>query len=175
MALANVDSPNGFRPYKWGGKGFVKRVRRVVASGRSKDLMVGDAYKLDSSGQASRATADDDVIRGIVETIDLAPKSGEGPESQDYIPAADAGAIVGIEDPDVLFEVQSTTAAVTDIGKDVDISDADGNTTLAQSRQQVLGSSLGSGDQFRFMEPIDRPDNSYGAFCRIAVRLLQTL
>lgn len=177
MALDNVDSPRGFSLIRSGRGESVNRVERVVDGTVARTLAVGDCYQLDASGQASRAEADD-TVRGVVESIVLAPVVGsaEGPVSQHYLPASTAGKIIGIEDPRAKFEVQITTMAVTDEEKLADHVDGAASATLGQSRQELDGSTLGTGDQFRVHAKVDSPaDNAYGANCRVICSLQNVL
>ena len=174
--MANQDSPLGFRLFRHGGKRAPTVIARAVLAGRTHDLMVGDAYNVNG----------DDVIRtpagtrasGIVVGIDLAPKSGssQGPESQDYIPAADAGIILGCEDPDAEFEVQFDEAydADTHLGQTFDLINTDGNQALAQSRQELDASTVhASNGEFRLIGTVDRVDNDLTlADCQVVVRLV---
>ena len=178
MPLANVNSPRGFTLYQPGGKREVKRIERHVLASRGSDLMVGDAYTLDSGNNASKATAGDPVY-GIVEGIQVAPiaASPQGPVSQDYIPAADSGDIIGIEDPDAVFNVQVTTIDITTQGNaKANLLDAPGSEALRRSRQEIDGGTLGAGTQFQVLGLVPSPaDNASGAFAQIMVRMLQTL
>lgn len=184
MGYANNSTYFGFHPYRHGGSREPMRVRRVVAASRSADLMVGDAYSLDASGQASRAGGADTtptVVKGIVEAIELNPiaASPNGPVSQDYIPAADAGAIIGIEDEDALFLVKMTTAAVSDTGKTFDLTNAGVSVLgplLRKSQQAGDGATLGTGTQFVMHEIADRPtNNTAGAYVDVVCSILTAL
>lgn len=154
---------------------MARAIRRPVLGARAKDLMVGDAYTLDAAGTASRATANSDTIKGIVLGIDLNPiaASPQGPVSQDFVPATEAGAILGCEDNDAEYEVMiDTFVAAADILGNCELVDADGDTTLAQSRQSIKRGNA----QFRLIELKDSPaDNAAGAFARVIVRLLTTM
>lgn len=173
MPIANVAAPRGFLLYGQGGAQGVHRVRRRVAAGRSKDLMPEDAYHILTDGTVRRAVTGGEV-NGIVEGIVLnSPNSGV--ESQDYIPAADAGYIIGIEDPLALFRVQtSDDFEETNIGDTCDVVDADGSQTLSQSRQKV--GSFGGGTDFRVVDLVrDTASNAFGTNAWLVVRMLLTL
>lgn len=182
MPLTPQNSPTGFRLWQPGGQGNAQRRRRPVLANRAKDLMVGDAYVLDAGGNASRLTAaaDDGAPIGIVEGIDLNPigASPQGPVSQDYIPAAEAGAIIGIEDDQAVFEVMDADAlgfvAATDTGKDAAILDADGSQQFRRSRQSIVTDAVNK--QFYIIglvpSPADNPDAV--PFNRVLVRVRNT-
>lgn len=162
MSLANVQAPRGFALARNVGKMSPPRTERPVAAGRTLDLMVCDAYSLDAGGNAVVAEGTEGtpgVVKGIVELIVLRaiPRSPEGPVSQDYIAADEDGNIVGIEDHNAIFLVQTSGAYVnpTDNGKLVDLVNSAPNTTLAQSRQAIDSATLGSGTQFITVAPDD--------------------
>lgn len=174
MPLANVNSPRGFTLFRGGGKREPRRQRRTVSAGRGTTLMIGDAYVDAGDGTVTRSTSNADTIIGIVEGIDLAPIAAapDDSASQDYIPAADAGAIIGIEDQDAEFVVQIDTCAMPgDLGAACEIVDSAGSTTLRQSRQSV---TKGAG-QFMLMDLLQNPaDNGAGPFAKVIVRLRTT-
>src|SRR5215472_10314061 len=117
MAFANANRPNGFDPSRSNGKTQLVSKPRPVAASRtpvgaaaSADLAIGDAYALDANGNAYHAGSDA-TVRGIVRGFRFqasgAVMGGQGPVSIDFLPAANAGTIEGIEDPSAEFEVQA--------------------------------------------------------------------
>ncbi len=176
MPLANVDAPMGFRLLKQGGKREVRRTTRVVVDAEN-DLMIGDAYIDNGDGTVKRATAANATVVGIVEGIVLnpIPASPNGPVSQDYIPLAQGGSIIGIEDADAEFEVMSEDAVDTLVpGITMQLVDVDGSRLLRQSRQSVNATPVGP---FVFLGSKDSPaDNDpTAAFCRVVVRVAATV
>lgn len=172
MALANVNAPRGFTLLRTGGKTDPVRRERTATGA----LAMGDAYKLDANGNATRVSSGSDVVKGIVEGFVLQglAASPSGPESIDYLASTETGSIIGIEDPTAEFVVQATTFASSDIGKNADISDSAPNAALRRSRQQVDGGSLGSGDQVKVLGLLDSPaDNAFGSYAKVVVKLLQ--
>jgi len=167
MPLANQDTPFGFKLYR-SSKVGVHRQNRTASAGRAKDLMVGDAYKDAGDGTVVRATANNDTILGIVEGIKVNPiaASPQGPVSQDYIPAADAGEIIGIEDKDAEYMVQIDDSTGEAPGTAVGLVDADGSQLFRQSRQTVAT----AGTQFTVTEIPLRADNQAGLLAKIIVR-----
>lgn len=174
MPLANVNSARGFTLFRGGGKREPRRVTRDVSASRGTTLMIGDAYVDAGDGTVTRSTSNADTIIGIVEGIVLNPIAGSPQDSasQDYIPAADAGSIIGIEDQDAEFVVQADTVAIPgDIGSSFELVDAAGSVPLRQSRQSVTK----GGAQFMLSSLLDNPaDNAAGAFAKVIVRLRQT-
>lgn len=178
--MANTNAPMGFRLYQFGGKRAPKTIERSVAAARADDLFPGDAYELDTNGLAIRAVAAN-TAHGIVMGISLNPKSGstQGPESQDYIPLADAGAIIGCEDPDAIFEVQldAPYVAADMLGFTFDLLNTDGDQALGQSRQQLDATTVhASAGEFKLVGTPDRVDNDTSLDNpKVLVRLIHTL
>jgi hypothetical protein len=185
MAYANVSSPNGFIPLLGDNIKSAKTIKRPVAATRTvlsgateTILSLYDAYTLDASGNAKHA-GPNDVVYGIVAAIVLAPlpsiMNANGPISQDQILAADAGTIIGIEDPSVYFEVQTDTFAAANRDGLFNLLDALSSTLFRQSRQS-LNVGGGAGVQFRAIDIVPRPtDNALGANARVFVKLAQAV
>lgn len=185
MAYANQSNPDGFHPSQGDAIKSAKTMRRPVLSGRVATasateviISIGDAYTLDANGNAKHA-GPNDVVFGIVHTIELAPvtsiMNSQGPVSQEQLQSTDAGAIIGIEDPVVLFEVQADTFAVANINGLFNLADALANALFRQSRQS-LSVGGGAGVQFRALDIINRPtDNAYGNNARVLVKLAQAV
>ena len=99
---------------------------------------------------------------------------GQGPVSIDYLPAATAGVVLGIEDPSTMFEVQTDTFASGNRGGNFNLADTAPDPVLRQSRQ-TLSIGGGIGTQFKAIDIVNRPtDNALGQYARVAVRLIQT-
>jgi hypothetical protein len=184
MGYSNVSRPMGFSPLKPLGKENSANVPRPVpairtpASGgnASTDIAIGDAYALDSNGNAYRA-GPNDVVKGIVIGLRFLASSlvmgGQGPVSNDYLLAGSTGTIIGCEDPYVEFMVQADTFAATNINGHFNLADAAPDSTLSQSRQTInIGGGLGN--QFEAQDIVQSfADNAYGTNARIIVRMLQ--
>lgn len=173
--MANTDKRNGFQPITSGGR-QTRRARRNVDSSNSNTIMPGDAYIIEADGNVTRATAGNVTCVGIMEAVDL-PGAGiaEGPTTYDYVPAAVALHIIGIEDEQAEFAV-TTTAAITaddyDAGALVDLVDTTGNVPLRQSRQAVGDAG---GDQFKLIRPLEIyiPNyDQYAAFATVVVKMI---
>lgn len=185
MGYANVSAPNGFKPYSGDAIKSAKTMRRPVLSGRVATasateviLSVMDAYTLDANGNAKHA-GPNDVVYGIVHAIELNPvtsiMNAQGPVSQDQLAASDAGAIIGIEDPSVWFEVQTDTFATANKNGLFNLLDALSSTLFRQSRQS-LNIGGGAGVQFRAVDIVNRPtDSSFGANARVYCKLAQAV
>ena len=183
MSYANTFGPNGFKPLMGDAIKSAKTIRRPVLANRAKTasatestLSKWDAYTLDANGNALHA-GPNDVVYGIVLAIELeavpSVMNGQGPVSVDQLLITMAGAIIGIEDPAVYFEVQTDTFATTNENGLYNLVDALANTLFRQS-QQSLGVAGGPGFQFRAIDIVNRPtDNAYGQYARAMVKLSQ--
>jgi len=183
MSYANVFAPNGFKPFMGDAIKSAKTIRRPVLANRAKTasatetiLSAGDAYTLDANSNALHA-GPNDVVYGIVLAIELEAvptiMNAMGPVSVDQILAAYSGAIIGIEDPSVYFEVQADTFATNNENGLYNLVDALANT-LFRIGSQSLGVAGGPGTQFRAIDIVNRPtDNAYGANARVIVKLSQ--
>jgi len=186
MPLANTHSPRGFHLFRHAGQREPKRVQRHAKADRVSNLMIGDAYTILADGTIARALGTDaqvGIVNGIIEGITLnpIPASTNGPVSQDYIAAADAGDVIGIEDGEALFETLVDTVIWPDnIGDLYDLTNVDGDSViLRQSRQYLDGA--GGGEQFKLMDIFDSPQQTIVASpgstleATVIVRLVQTL
>ena len=169
MGYANVSRLMGFMPYLPAGKvyGFITQRNIPITpttntgGNASLNLAIGDAYSLDSAGNAYRS----------------GPNDVQGPVSIDFYSSGGTAAstVLGCEDPTVMFSVQSDTFAQANIGMSVNLVDAAPDSTLRQSRQSVSISG-GVGTQFRVIDLVqDLAANAAGANAVIYVSLLQTI
>lgn len=181
MPLDNVNAPNGFitlasyEPDKVVQR-HVAANRAVVGAAASAALAIGDACGIDANGYAFHAGADV-AVRGIVVGFVLAPiptiMNSQGPISQDYLPATDAGDVLLIEDPNVEFLVYTDLFARTDEGGLFNLQDGAPNALFRQSIQ-ALDVSAGAGTQFKALRLDNSPaDNAYGNYARAVVKLAQ--
>ena len=170
--MANIDAPRGFLLARSGGKEPRRRIRNVDAD-NTRPLAIGDGYIIEAADGNITRSDSGEAPNGIVESFQVAAKSGEGPESIDYLPASTAGVVIGIEDSECEFEVQmADSVALTDFdaGQTVALKDTAPDATLRQSRQEV--DTLGGGD-LSLVGLVDRPQNAAGETnAKVLVRLL---
>lgn len=185
MGYPNRFAPNGFAPVNLEGIKSPVKARRPVVANRAQTasastaiLSVGDAYTLDANGNALHA-GPNDVVKGIVELIELEAvpnlMNSNGPVSVDQMLQAYFGAIIGIEDSRVFFEVQSNVFNTANIGALFNLNDTIAPSLLfRQSRQYLFVPTAGL--QFRSVDIAYRPtDNAYGVDARVIVRLAQAV
>lgn len=171
--LANRNGPMGFRIFQTKTPHPKTRSRDTVAS-MPHDLMVGDAYTVDANGAIDDRAAAGEVVRGIVMGFEIEPIAAypQGPLSKDYIPSGTGGKVIGCEDPEAIFVVQATTFALSNSIQMADLLDANGDTGLRQSRQELDDGTFGSGTQFQIMGLAPSPaDNAVGAYAKVLVKL----
>jgi hypothetical protein len=182
MPLANVFAPMGFLPLDELAVNHVKKrpvaaTRSAVGAAASAAIAIGDAYALDAGGFAYHAGADA-VVRGICIGFELRPvasiMNGNGPISQDFLPATDSGSLLGVEDGTSTFMCWSDNV-VGFVQANADglfaLHDVAPDALFRQSRQ-YLDVNAGAGTQFRAIDKIDSPaDNAYGPACRVMVKL----
>ena len=187
MGYANVFRAMGFNPYLPAGKTQGFTIARNIPTtpttntggNGSLNLAIGDAYALDVAGNAYRA-GPGDTVRGICIGFRFLANptvmGGQGPVSIDFYTSGTAAAtVLGIEDPTVMFSVQSDTWAVADNGMSINLVDAAPDSTLRQSRQSVSVLN-GVGTQFRIIDIVQSlADNATGANAQIYVSLLQAI
>ncbi len=118
--------------------------------------------------------------------------NGNGPVSIDYITGTLSAAVllIGIEDNDVNFSVQSDTFAASGVGKLYNLLDVAPDSLWRQSRQSInVGGGVGA--QFQAVDIVGgpgtfpggtnqnpamgNPDDAYGANAQIIVKMLQAI
>jgi len=184
----------GFVPYMPAGKRAGRVITRPIPDSRavnsggnaSTDLAIGDAYNIDGNGYVFRA-GPGDTVRGIVIGFvfqgNAMTMNGQGPISVDYImgtPPTTYGPhihwplVLGCEDAEMEFWVQSNGFVISQAGMLVNLNDATPpDPVYRQSRQWINTGAAGT--QFRVMGLVNSPaDNNFGPNARIFVRMLQT-
>jgi hypothetical protein len=177
--MSNTDKRNGFQPLTSAGIQTRRNIRTVTVAGNpTTDLAPGDAYIINADGTISRSTGVHDAVAGVVEAIELeavnAPFANQGPISYQYLPAATAGRVIGIEDFNMEFvAVAHTALALSDYdeGARVALLDQAPDTTLAQSRQAVDG--IDASGPFKLVRPLDQVNNDqFAQYAKVVVRLV---
>lgn len=149
--MANVDRPNGFRPVKTlSGRAWEGMIRTIgVADGE--DIFIGDIVNLES-GLADPGATNDAALLGVAvgfgkvdgDGVPLGPFNPTSLETRYYDDSASTHTewvcyYVPVED--VIFEAQTATALDLAVGATCDLSDAAGDETTGQSRQEITTSS----------------------------------
>lgn len=173
--MPNTDAPRGFQLVTNASKPGVIIRERITDSGSANSFMApGDAYTLGTNGRVTRADGTT-TVHGICIAVALATK--DGPVSYSYVPANTELRILGCEDPNAEFEVQSADAVADSmVGQYCNILDAPPFTQTGQSRQQVTDFNASpTGRNFLFTRLIQRPLNEPGSLAKIAVRMINAV
>lgn len=166
--MANVNAPFGFRPIKSmsGGQSLMVDYFRV-ASGTAR-IGKGDLVALQSSGNVARETSATAVGPWIgVSLIDTGGTIAAGGAIQ--IPVCC--------DPNAEYEVQGPTAALaqTDLFRIVQVNCGtapDSNTGI--SKNVLTNTAATAANGVRLLRLANRPDNAFGAYQVLEVRLNAT-
>lgn len=166
--MANVDAPFGFKPIKHlDGSEYNGQVNRYSIGTGEAALFVGDLVTLSGTSNTdgvpgiSRVAAGtgNPAIGAIVEFE--ADRENQGKTNH---PASTAGFALVADAPDVIYEAQATTIAVTDVGNNAPILATAGSTTTGTSAEEVDGSGyVGTTEQVRVLRVKQASDNEVGA------------
>ena len=179
--MANVSRVNGFNPIakatdgSTGGKVGYYFVQAADATA----IYIGDLVKLDGSSDATgipsvtKVAATTVPIVGAVVGVSIRPASGL--DTPQYRAATTARYVLVADDPQQVFEVQSSngTPAVTDVGFNAAYADAGGSTVTGMSGETVdIGSATTLNTaQLQIVGFSQRIDNEVGANAKMLVRI----
>jgi hypothetical protein len=182
--MANSNSPFGARLIgHLYGSTYNARIRQyVVDSNDATALYLGDFVKATGAGMANEygtqlpvatAAAAGDVLLGVV--VGFVPNPND--LSKQYRPASTLRTVLVCDDPNAVFEIQSTGATVAnDFGQNADISYVAGGTVWGTSATQLDHASLsGTNGQLRIFGMSQRVDNELGAYCKVTCMINEHL
>lgn len=161
--MANNNAPFGFKPIKALSGGSLQVNYYKVASSASR-IGKGDLVSLTSAGFIQRESS----------SVAVGPWAGVALIDSGTLAAGGIAKFPVCDDPSVIFEVQSSTAALatTDLNQiyKVNCSTApDSNTGISKN---VLTSTLATASNgVRMLRVVDRADNIVGASAVVEVRL----
>ena len=169
--MANVNSPNGFKPAYHMSGGTIRPSEFAIASGTNASIFSGDVVNL-SSGLVIQGTATGAPL-GVFAGVEYQATDGSVVFSKVWtadvatLGAANAKAYV-YSDPDIVYEAQSTgTPTQASIGTTNTISTTAGDSNTGRSKEGVTTTtSSGIATVVGF---VDRPDNSIGQYARVYV------
>lgn len=165
--MANVNAPFGFRPIKSMSGGQHTMVDYFkVASGASR-IGKGDLVELGANGVVARATSATAVGPWI--GVSMIDTGGSAPAGGIQLPVCC--------DPSSEYEVQGPTAtlAQTDLFRIVKVNCAtapDSNTGI--SKNVLTNTDATASNGVRLLRLANRPDNAFGAYQILEVRLNST-
>jgi hypothetical protein len=182
--MANVDRPNGFKLVKTFSGQPVNALIRSIGVADGEDIFVGDALNLESGLADPAATNDADLLGvavGFGKKNTMSQQAGDvNPDNLTTLFYDDSAnthtdwVVYYVPFSDGVFEVQTATALTLAIGATADLSDATGDSTSGQSRQEITTSSNAD---FIVVGTVDRPDNDstlvWGRYLVTAVKAEQ--
>tara|TARA_R110000803_G_scaffold79057_1_gene144444 strand:+ start:10182 stop:10739 length:558 start_codon:yes stop_codon:yes gene_type:complete len=170
--MANLDSPNGFRPVRHLTGGIIRAEEMPIASGEAAAIFSGDVVMALAGGTikvgtASAGSAATGIFNGCSYTdVDGSIKfSKHWPAGQ---VASDAVAYV-YADPMIVFAGQTAGDGVlADNGALLDLTATAGSTVTGRSAQEI-NQAASTIDQFRQLGLVKRADNAFGANAEMEV------
>jgi hypothetical protein len=170
--MANVDRPNGFRPYRYlnGAPYNGAFTSYVVPASDGTALFVGDLVKLSATGDANtglrgvvQAAAGDAVV-GVVVGMEVDPTDLNTPQ---YRAASTRRVVYVADDPSLLFEAQedgdTDPLETIDVGQNLNAVVGSGSTVTGASGMELDSDSHNTTATLtlKLMELAQRADNEW--------------
>jgi len=157
--MANQDCPRGFRAVGHMTGGQIRTRKYVVTT--SSTIYKGDPVIVTSAGTVTpAASTDTTAILGVAAEYKTTAKD-----------------ILIYDDPNIIYEVQTTDSATTAAASVFTTADmityAAGNSTTGLSIMELADSGTSTG-QFLIIGLSERPDNAWGEFSKVLCILNQT-
>lgn len=177
--MANTNNPFGLKPVKDGNNRPYTGGGNVyfIPTTDSNNLYIGDSVIISGTADAAgipsavKATAGtSNRITGVI--IGWVPNPTI--VAAGYRAASTAAYAIVEDDPNVTFEVQASTAAITDVGANINLAAATGSR-LTQSATYANGAQIATTAtyQLRILGFAQRPENEIGAYAKLLVRINQ--
>lgn len=177
--MANNDNPQGLQAIRhrngapFNGSGSLYFVDAAHAGAIAPGDPVTVTGTADSTGIAAvdiSTAGDTNPITGIV----IGRTNGEGTLLQDdsvILPATTEGYLLVADDPDIVFEAQATTIAVTDVSSNAAL--VAGAASVNQSGWEVDGATYGTAAtlQVKVLRLVRSVDNEVGANAKVEVMI----
>jgi len=170
--MANTDNPTGFRPVRHRNGARIVQNAYSIASGYTEDIFKGDPVALTGTGtNIALSAADDTNAIGIFAGCEWTPTNGGKRVFSKYWPDDQTGTdIVAYvwDDPQIIFEVQTTTLAEANIGQGCQWVDGSGSTVTGLAAGYLdMGTVAATDVQMRLERLVPRDDNAYGAYAKV--------
>ena len=171
--MANTNSPFGFKPVSHliGGPGNWTVKTYSIASGYAADIGMGDPVEqtgtADNVQLAAAGNADN---LGIFAGVEYTDSNGRAQWSESWTSGTTGTNIKAkiIVDPYVIYEVQADSAAANDIGALADWVAGSVSSVNGRSGAYLeVSSTATSGKSMVVLGKVDRPDNAFGAYCKV--------
>lgn len=174
--MANANSPQGLRPVRdgsnrpWTGGGNTY----YVTSAHAGNLFIGDPVLVTGSADTAGVPTVDIATAGATNywtgvIVGFQPDTTI--VANGYLPASTAGYVIVEDDPNVLYEVQTTTLAAADLEANSILAAGTG-TRITGSGWYVDTATKGASAtyQVRIVGISSAPDNALGTYCKALVR-----
>ena len=169
--MPNVNAPNGFTPVRHLSGGVIAANEYRIASGLASNIFAGDLVILKDDGFLDVAAAGSTNCIGVFQGAQWVDVDGtvrfekQWPSGRATLGAAPARAFV-FDDPNIVFQAQTSTCAQTNVGNNADITATAGNTATGMSRQSInMAGAAAATAQIRILGLM--PDADEGAFARV--------
>lgn len=174
--MANLNAPRGLRPVRHRNGACIVTNEYSIASGYTENIFRGDPVeRTGTTNQIAVAAADNPDNLGVFagcryKTNGRWVFSNYWPDDQ----AADAVVAYVWDDPQIIYEAQISTLAVTDIGAGFQWVLGTGSTATGQSSTYLDQSTTGTADvQLRVERLVPRADNAIGAYAKVEVSFME--
>jgi hypothetical protein len=170
--MANADSPQGFRPVRHRNGSHIVANAYSIASAYATDIRKGDPVeRLGTSNNIQLAAAGNADNLGVFKGCEYTNAAKKRVFSKQWPASTVATNIVAIvwDDPQIVYEIQCDTLAVTDIGSLADWNAGTGNdvTQLSGAYVDVGAGVATTAKSIRIERIVPRDDNGYGAYAKI--------
>lgn len=175
--MANANGPFGLKPVRHRNGAKIIRNAYSIASGYGTSLFTGDVVeRLGTTNNIQRAAADNPDNLGVFAGVEYTDANGRRVYSR-YWPASTVATDViayVYDDPQIIYEVQFSTFAITDVGAGFQWVVGSGSTKTGLSGTYVNQATTGTADvQLRAERLVPRADNAYGAYAKVEVSFME--
>lgn len=174
--MANANAPQGLRPVRdgsnrpWSGGGNTY----YVTSAHAGNLFIGDPVLVTGSADAAGVPTVDIATGGATNYWTGAIVGfliDQTIITNGYLPASTAGYVIVEDDPNVIFEVQTTTLAAADLQANSVLAAGTGARITGSGWYVDTGTKGTSATyQVRIVGISQAPDNALGTYCKALVR-----
>ena len=171
--MANTNSPFGFKPVSHliGGPGNWTTKTYSIASGYAANIGMGDPVEQTGTADNVQLAAAGNVDNlGIFAGVEYTDANGRAQWSESWASGTTGTNIKAkvIVDPFVIYEVQADSAAANDIGAFADWVAGSVSSVNGRSGAYLeVSSTATSGKSMVVLGKVDRPDNAWGAYCKV--------
>lgn len=167
--MANTNAPFGLRPVRHLNGSAVQTNEYPISSTYTTKLYLGHPVTL-NAGNVEIGTNNGTAHIGVFAGCKYTNAKGDIVFSKHWTGEAGASNITAQvwDDPQIVFEIQATTAAAANIGTGYDLTIAAGDDTIGRSKT-VLNTAAVLGAAYKVLGLVDKPDNESGAYADVEV------